>query len=226
MATLQSVLDDTRSHLREATARFYSDAELVRWINEGVREVNRRAETNLARIDIPTQPATQDYAAPPDTGRLHKLEWTQDNFATTYPLEAHSRFEMDAIWGTRQTSQYGTSPGHYSTFGQPPTLRITLFPVPSAAGVLRVYYYPIPTNLTTSQTSTDISLPQGWEDLVPLYAEYVAKRKGADPTWQEAKQLFEERLGHFVDLTRRWHDQASQWNYGTSNLPAWLVEFD
>lgn len=223
MATLQSVFDDTRSHVDEATARFYSDTEIVRWINEAIRDVNRRAETNLFRRDIPTQADTADIQAPEDTGRLHRLEWTPDDFSSTYVLEPHSRYEMDSVWGVRQ-AQTGTYPMFFATFSQPPTLKISLYPVPGTAGTLRIFYYPMPVALVlATDAAREISLAAGWEDLVPLYAEYMAKRKGADPTWQEAKALYEERLKHFIELTRSWHDQAGSWTFGNQVYPAWLV---
>ena len=47
-------------------------------------------------------------------------------------------------------------------------------------------------------------------------------RKDADPRWQEAKALFEDKLLHMVDSTRRWIDSAGGFQTGTTTLPRWI----
>ena len=47
--TLALLRGDVRSRLNEATAAFWSDAELTRWINEGASDVARRTESLRTR---------------------------------------------------------------------------------------------------------------------------------------------------------------------------------
>ena len=78
----------------------------------------------------------------------------------------------------------------------------------------------------TTDTAT-VDIQSGWEELVENYCEFRAKRRDADPTWQEAKALYEEKLSQMMALTRRLTDQAGFIvNDSGVMIPQWLYAGD
>lgn len=214
---------DLRDRLDETQARFWSDAQLNRWINEGAMDVSRRGECLPTSSVIAVVAGTRDYALPTNGFTLHRAEYTPDSGQTVYPLELRDINEMDEIWSTRQlTQQY--APAYLTLLGYPPNWQARLFPVPSQAGSLTVYLFRA---ASPAQSDTDdVDLPAGWEDLAILYASYVALRKDSNPQYQEAKTEYEEKLGTLIDTTRRFHDQGGYVVSATNFQPGWLVSGD
>jgi hypothetical protein len=218
--TLATYRTNLRARLDEASAHFFTDANLNQWLNEGARQISRRTETLLDKRDMGAYANVNNYVAPNNVLRIHRIEYSPDNFTTTYNVEPRAHQEMDQYWASAQNSSTGY-PSFFCLWGYPPNLTIQLYPVPSTAGRIRVYYYRLP---VTADEDTDlVEVPSGYEDLVVSYAEYMALRKDADPRWAEAKSLFEEQLGSMIDMTRHFHDQAGYITSGTSVLPTWLV---
>lgn len=226
-ATLSDILADVRSRLDETTVRFWLDSELTRWINEGLRDISRRAEVLLSyNTNIPALPNCAKYVLPNDVLRVHRVEFIPSGSnQSTYTLQASTYQEMDNVWGIRQSVQR-SYPSYYVLWGVAGPIGITmqLYPVPSQAGTINLYYYRLPKTLVAT---TDVAeIPEGWQDLVALYCEYLAMRKDRDPRWQESKQLYEESLIAMINVTRQLHDQARSVTVGTMNVPNWLYEFD
>lgn len=221
--TLSNIRSNVRARLDETSARFWSDAQLNTWIGQAANNIAKRSETLLDMRTIPVITNGPKYPAPADTVRLHRIEFSPDNGQTLYPLEKRRHQEMDQLWGSRQATSYAY-PNYYIPWGFPPSLTIQLYPVPSAAGLLNVYYYRLPHPIISTTTDpTVVECVGGWETLIESYVEYSALRKDADPRWQEAKSLYEEELGAMIDQTRDWTDQSGWMTYGTSVLPSWLV---
>lgn len=223
LKTLGFLRLDLRSHLDEASARQWSDGELNRWLNEGARDIARRTEVLQTTSNVAVVASTQQYAMPTDLIRCYRVEWRPTGDSSVYPLEYRDFNSMDAVWWSQQTISTG-DPAIFTLWGFPPSLNIVLYPTPSRAGTLKVFYYRYPSERRTDSETLDI--PEGWHDLAVLYAEYVALRKDGDQRWVEAKQIYEEKLGELLDLTRRWTDQADSIQTATSVLPGWLVNPD
>lgn len=224
MATLATMRVDLRLRLDEVTARMWTDVELRSYLNEGLRDVARRTESLLTYdATVAVVAGTAKYTLSQQIVRIHRVEWKATGEDAIRPLQASSYQEMDSMWGSRQNVA-SSSPSFFVLWGiSGIDLAIQLYPVPSQAGALRIYYYRMPAALAAD---ADIAaVPSGWEDLVVLYAEYVAMRKDHDPRWQEAKQLYEERLVDMVNVTRQLHDQAGAVMMGNSAIPSWLYEF-
>lgn len=226
MATLLAIRTDLRSRLDESSARFWSNTELNTWINEGLRDVSRRSEV-LLKYDVGTAvvAGTAKYTLPTDVIRLHRVEFVPTGSTSIYPLEASTYQQMDSVWGVQQSVQR-SYPSYYVLWGVAGAIGMTiqLYPVPSQAGLLYLYYYRLPATLSSDSDVAEI--PAGWEDLVTQYAEYVAMRKDRDPRWQDSKALYEEALINLINVTRQLHDQARSVTVGTMSVPGWLYEFD
>jgi len=231
---LTSAISQTRSLLDEpegTTSSFWSDTELTTWLNEGCQDSQRRAEWKMATATLPVTTATQNFAAPDNALRIHRVTFVptanSGNYQNTYTLEFRGFMEMDQVWGINQ--QWPASyPLYYTLFGQPGTgsLEIITYPVSSQSGVLNVYYFPVitpATFTTTSDTTTFLDTPQGYDGMIVNYACYKALRKDADSRWQEFKQDYESQLVNLYDQSRTYQDQANFISTGQQALPQWLT---
>ena len=226
MATLGQLETDVRDHLDESLARQWSDGMLRRWILEGAREVARRAETLQDMAVLPVVSGTSEYTVAADTLRIYRVTFKPGSGSWEIPLEYKDFNSMDSMgW---QVDSWESMPEIYTLWGFTPNLKIKLYPTPSEAGDLEVWYYRLPTTLSEdgSDDAEQVDIPNGWQDLIVLYCEYVALRRDADGRWQEAKQLFESRLGEHVDMTRRFTDQAGSMEWRGRSLPGWLYGGD
>lgn len=227
MATLAETRVDVLDKLNNGGG-FWTPTQIDRWINEAQRDIARRAETiQDISTSIPIFPGIPKYQLPADVIRVHRVEFIPVQNGSPsgyqiYPVQLTTYDEMDQRWGVIQNQQM-SYPAFACMWGAPPTLQMQFFPVPSQPGNINIFYYRVPKTLTDDNDVLEV--PTGWEDLVALYAEYVARRKDRDPTWQDAKTLYEERLIEFGNVTRQWHDQAQQISIGTSAVPQWLYDF-
>lgn len=224
------------------TARLYTDTEITDWINDGLRDVSRRAEELLTfdqSIQVPafipsTVTQVPKYLLLPDTVRLHRVEFVPVNQTNQiYRVEPSTYNEMDQIWGTYQQNA-STYPRWYVLWGVPGqttgrnAFQIQLYPCPSQAGTLNVYYYRLPVRIgdpvaDPSQYLVTLDILEGWDDAAVDFAIYRALQKGRDPSWKDRKAEYEEKIDQMVDVSRKFHDQQSFVSYGTNMLPAWLV---
>src|SRR5215471_1365001 len=220
--TLGALRQDVRNRLDESTSRFWTDSELNTWINEGCRDVSRRTETIQSfNTSLSTTQSVGKYLVPPDVIRIHRVEYKPFGTTNIYPVQASTYQEMDQVWGINQLSQTMSYAYNYVLWGFPPNLKMQLYPVPASTGdTIQIFYYRLPRNLVND---TDIvEIPEGWWDLVPLYCEYVARRKDKDETWKDAKQLYDQTLDNMYQMTRQWHDQARAMTIGYNAVPEWL----
>lgn len=224
MATLSELRTMVRDRVDEPSAAFWTDPQLNRFINEGAREVARRGEVLQTRDEITTVSGVQEYTLPTDVVRVYRVEY-QDSSNQIWPLEFRDFNNMDSVWWTRQATTESSRPYWFTMWGYPPTLSIVVYPTPNTSDeVLRTFYYSVPDTITDNNAT--VPCPMGWEDLIVLYAEYVALRKDGDQRWQEAKSLFEQRINEMIGLTRRWSDQAGMVSERNSFQPGWLYNGD
>ena len=154
--------------------RFFSDTELTDWINTGLRDVARRAETLITRDTTILIPAYgENPSAPPPTYplnigtpppnlgalplpatysdiiRINRVEFQVANDSSQiYPLEAATHQYLDNIWNIDQLSTM-SYPAYYCTSGYPGGVGrnafvIQLFPNSAQAGQLNIFYYRMP----------------------------------------------------------------------------------
>jgi hypothetical protein len=178
-----------------------------------MRDVARRTETIQTTGTINLVAGTQTYTAPTDVLRIYRVEFRQTS-GRSYVLDFRDYNNADSIWWSTQLTTSST-PMMWTAWGFPPNLNIVLYPIPnSSTDTLRIYYYQTPTELATdgSAGGSTVTIPAGREDLIVDFTEYMALRKGRDPRWQEAKALYDERVGNMIDQTRRWTDQIGTYD--------------
>lgn len=234
--TLSEYIRRSRSVLDEPISRFWSNAELTDWINDGARDLARKAEDLLTydtSINITASVAV--YPLPSDVIRIHRAEFVPVNSTQTYPVRASTQDEMDQIWGTYQQNP-ASYPSWFVTRGYPggsgsSLFQIQFYPVPSQTGRINLYYYKLPARLGNpdqdfTQLNLTIDLPEGWDDLIISYVEWRGLRKTKDPRWQEAYQLYQEQLDYLLNTTRFYHDQQQVISTASRMMvPQWLTEW-
>jgi hypothetical protein len=233
--TLAGARTNVRSNLEESSASFWTDAELTAWINDGCRDIARRAQVLINYFTaLPVVAGTATYGTsgslPSDIIQIHRIEYVPTGSTQTYPLDASTVMEMDNVWGTNQAQQ-SSYPSYWVTLGRPggsngspQEFRIKLFPVPSQSGNLNIYYYSQPPTLINgTDDATNLPVLEGWWDLVVLYCEWNAKRKDRNPEWSQVMALYEQKLQDMIDVSSEFHDQ-SQFMYSStgSAVPSWL----
>lgn len=223
--TLAELRTDLRARLDEATPTFWDDVDLDRWLNEGVREVARRTEALLTNENINIVVGAADYILPDDVIRVYRVEYRPDT-TRVHPLEYRELHSLDNVWGVYRGQQ--AEPRFFTLWGVTPTLTMTVYPTPdrSVTNGFKLFYYRMPAAMTTGTSTVD--LPEGWQELPVLYAEYVALRKDKQREWQEAKGEFERAVSEMSLLTNRLSNQVGHYAGESmrSTLPAWLVESD
>ncbi len=226
-ATLTELLLDCRRHLDETNAQYWTDPELVYWIYEGLRDVARRTECLQDVKRYTVNSGQGQYDLPTDMLRINRVVYRQ-SAGYTYPLELSSLQNLDDVWGTAQEI-VGSQPYWCAVWGSPGlgTQQLYLYPIPSQTldDGLRVFYYRLPKKPDTTHGSDPVDIPSGWEDLIPLYVEVVARRKEArDSRWKEAQGIYEARLEEMIEVTRQWHDQMLTFGTQATGAPLWLTQ--
>lgn len=236
--TLAGAIRRTRSKLDEASTAggLWTNTELTDWINDGLRDMARRAEDILDfNTSIAIVAGTSKYPLPGDVVRIHRAEFAPTGQQQTYPIALTTHEEMDGVWGATQSTQgtpafmvvWGFAGGTGTAAHQ-----IQLYPVPAQNGVINLFYFRLPYRFldpvaNAGELAKVLECVEGWDDLVVQYAFYQGLKKDRDPRWQEEKQEYEEKLQDLIHTTRSFHDQGGFITSATgSYVPSWLYEFE
>ena len=198
-----------RSRLDEPTEVFWSDTELMTWLNEAAKDIARRTESLRTTDTVTvTVPATVYYNMPADVVRVHRVEFTMDDSNQIYRLQPINVPNADSIGWMNQDAE--GIPEYFFTWGFSGTLgtpQLYIYPKPSMAGELKIWYYRLPTAAT--DPANNIEVPEGWEDVVLEYAEYRALLKDGNPRFEICKSEYESKLNDMYNLTRDLHDSPT-----------------
>ena len=133
-----------------------TDADIVRWINDGQRAIARQNESILEKVA--TQNATLDedeYALPADLLILHSVTFKASGELSYHHLKGLKRQDFDAfIDGWDGTELSSGSPTVYTIFAN----KLYLFPRPDAASTngIKIYYTRKPTDIANDGDSLDV----------------------------------------------------------------------
>jgi len=173
-----TAIAEVRSLLDEPTARKFTDAEIVRWLNISQNFVNAKFEilTTSTTIDLVEDQATYDITSlitdfvKISSGGLQFLN--NSKYEPIYPFTSFKQYLIASA--TTSTS----NPTNYAKYGK----YIYLYPTPSSdlTDGLKVWYVYKPTQL---DTSSNYDLLDGWgeaevyTDLICLMASLRGKVK-------------------------------------------------
>ena len=223
MASLQT---RTRAKLDEVSASHWETTQLRRWIFDGARDACRRAECLRDSASFTAVAGTQEYSLTTGTFddiiRIHRVTYQSVGETEQYPLDYFDFFSQDSMsWAT----PYRNRPTQYATWGFPPSLTLVLYPNPSDAGTVNLYYYRLPNSDCLTDETEVVEIPQVWEELCVDYAVYQAMLQDNDQRWQQYKSIYDEHLSDLIVTAIRFNDQAGMMNVGSgagSMVPQWL----
>lgn len=219
MATLGELREYVRSALDERVSAFFTDEELDRWIYEGARDVARRARCLAGIKSVPIKVGSQTIDAPQDMIKIQRIEYVQSS-TYRYALEFRDINSMDEIWYSSRTVTEG-SPYIWTWHGftGQDSSQIYLYPAPSAGISIDIFYYRLP--IKPVNDNSQVEIPSGWEDIIPLYVEMNGRRKDDDQRWTEAQTLYEARLSQLIDATTQPSDQMRFVSADSGGIPFW-----
>jgi hypothetical protein len=229
MVTLADSITNCQSQLDELNVnnKFWSPKEIRVWINDGVRDVARRAEVLLVyNSSMTANPGQAKYGLPNDVIRVHRVEYVPGNSTQIYPVIGSTYDELDQIWGINPTTQ-SSYPTAYACWGTPGNVTIQFYPVPSQSGHFNIFYYRMPQNMDTdgSDDAQSLQIPSGWDDLIVQYVSMRGLMKARDPAWQIYKAEYTENIEYLTEVTRQAHDNGRYVQTMTSSVPGWLYAF-
>jgi hypothetical protein len=218
-------IEQVRARLAEETPGFYADSQIRTWLNDGVREVARRALWKRMDQQVIVTSGTQFYTAPATAIQIYRVEYAPTGTSMIYPLEYRDINAMDIVWGLNQSTGQGT-PSYYTLVSANP-VSIELCPTPSRAGNLKVYYYAMTTDLATTNSSdanTPLDVPIGWEDLPVSWATGMGFRKSRDvQAYQLEVGAFSEQLNRLTEMATRYTDEPTHIQPGADW--AWAMDY-
>jgi hypothetical protein len=224
--TVAAATTALRDLLDETTAAQWTDVQLRRWLNEGIRDIARRTRHYWDTDTIDTAADDGEYTVAEDVLHIKHVYFTPDgDTSRDIPLEPRAFEAMNQVWWDRQDQSSGY-PVFFTTFGYAPTLTIKLFPVPSVDGTLTLHVIRLPAELDVTSGTGNIDVPTGWLEVAYDYAEYKALRKDRDPRWQEAYNLYEAKIQDIIDMGEYINAPGEFIPTTTGMLPNWLVGWE
>lgn len=167
--TPDNVLSRVRDQLVEATAAFWSDAELYRYMSDAESEINNMVECYQTSTTTTTTTGTSAYTLATNCLMVTRMKYDG------VPLKQIDKRERDALdmpgyGGTVQSGQ----PTHWYRYGD----TAYLWPVPADAKDLEYDFVGQPAAITTA--STAFSIPQLYHPQIQDYVLYRAFVKDQD----------------------------------------------
>jgi len=226
--TQAEAITSVRARLDEPTSQYWSEVDLRRWINEIAADMARRTESLRGTYSQPVVAGTASYTpaftSTTNLYRIYAVEFIPTGSSLTYPLEYRDRNAATEVWGIMQGTE--GIPAIWTSWGAPPTLSLQVYPTPSQAGTLKLWYYRLATQLaidSNADAAENIDILDGWEDVLVDGVEYKAKRRDDDSGWVDAKREYEEHIAAMMEATLRFTDSATQITNSTGGfIPAWL----
>lgn len=222
-----------RESLDEPTSIYWTDTAIRRWINDIAKDIARRTEALRAVYNETAVAGTSSYTlaftSVQQPYRIYRVEYIPTGQTDIYPLEYRDKSTADEVWGLAQQQTQGI-PAIWTSWGYPPSLTLQVFPSPAAAGTLRIFYYALPEQLeisTNSDANTNITIVDGWEDILVMGVEARAKRRDGDSSWSEAKNEYEQAIAAMMESTLKFTDANGVIVTANGNyMPEWLYGGD
>lgn len=148
-----------------------TDDDIVRWCNDGQREVvSMNPELLEAIVATSTVAGQQDYIIPTNVRKIRSISYKSADMQSYIQLTSLSMQEFDIKASGWDGTAYGQSdPGYYCTFAG----NIKLFPTPNlpVTNGLKLYFYRMPTDLVNDADVID--LPENYHSAI---VQYVMKQ--------------------------------------------------
>lgn len=180
---------EVRRAIAELTADLWSDAEINDWLNEGAKIMVSNAQSVQAMYQLTTVAGQQEYLLPEDVDEIFSVTYFDAGVQQLIPIDARQVqigtnqsgnprwfYTRNQSLQTGQMSSTGITVADVSeSEGQVPRLIIGLFPLPSAAKQLTVFYYARHYNMRVDGAVP--AVPPEFRRGIVQYATALAKEK-------------------------------------------------
>lgn len=191
------VLSRVRDQLVEATAAFWSDAELYRYMTDAERDINNQLHCYQLSTSVTSVTNTSGYTIPTNCLYIDRITFD------TVPLKetnfrGQDMMDMPGYGGSVQTGD----PTHYYRMG---TNTVYLWPTPQRAAAIQYVYTAEPTAIATA--STEFSIPANFHQPLQDYVLYRAFTKDQDQArseWHKREYMQGIADGEWRENKRRW----------------------
>lgn len=208
---LLEAIGQVRVVLNEATPRFWSNSEIIAWLNEGCQLMSNEAKAITAYWQVPTVAGQQEYILPEDCLDVFAAFYSNGAILPIKPSnEAILKLGGNArgmpMWcyfrlGATQFAQVVPNndinisdlPGQ-STRRKPRAV-VGLYPIPVASHNLTIGYYA--RHYVLQEMTDEFGIPNEYLRGVIAYAAACGKRK------EQAVAEFNEQMGLFKEFKDR-----------------------
>lgn len=205
--TMGEAVSRIRDRLEEAEASLFSDTMLRKWVNEGAKDLARWTEAIEDKATIAVTAGVPEVAGPADSVKVTSITFTPDGISRDYPLEY---VDVDVATGIYYTGSTSHVPERFTLWQPAPNMAIRLYPNPTSAGQLTVWYRRLPAELDPADPDSDtepLDFPEAWIELLLDFAEARALRRDRDPRWNESWSLYQAARAEMLIRTQRHADQ-------------------
>lgn len=172
----------------------FTDAQILDWINDGIRECAVQNNLLQKRASQNTVASQSDYTLPADILKLHSIKWD----AMKLPVLTLEQFdEQYSGIGPNTTSQTGTPSCAYVW-----ATTLTLFPAPSSVKVLTIDYLYTPPLHVVGTLGVELNLPVGYHSRIVDYC--LAQVYLQD----DNSQMYQMKMQEFATGVQQLKDQA------------------
>jgi hypothetical protein len=209
--TAQTVIDRVRADLNETTASFWTDTQLVKWMDEAVKEIvykTRCVETGTSLYVV----KALDRYVPFSGSTMLDIEKVEHESGVTwvYTGSGSTRFDTNYIMDLERQPFRNLRSGNDKETGRPKVFsvwnnRIYFYPIADeaqAGTTLYVYYIPYPTGVTAS--ASPIETPSYFDLAIYDYVKAKALLKDSNPNADYFLKSFNQRIvDYIVNVLRR-----------------------
>lgn len=202
--TAQTIIDRVRNDLNETTASFWTNTDLLQWINEAVNTINSRTrclESGVSNVIVVEN--TRSYSITSSFLDIEKVEYDIGLSGNTTQKSQIYDLERVPFFNLR----YGVEkergdPKTYSVWNN----TLYVFPIPGstqAGNTIYLYAVTAPSGVTV--TTSQIETPKYFDDAILLYVKSKALSKDKQDGKADAyMKLFDAYCDRYrVDVMRR-----------------------
>lgn len=219
--TVTAAVAAMRRLLDEPTASQWTDEDIRRYLNEGIRDIGRRTRLHTDTNTIDVTADDGEYTLDSDILAIEHLLWKADADSDKHLLEARG-FKTLAPY----INESASDPYFYTTYGHPPVLKITLYPTPNRDGTLYVYG-PVLPSLDVSGGTGNVDVAEAWLEAAYDYAAYMCHRKDKDmEAMQYSFAAYMDKVNSMLESPNT-DDGMGEFTFtGSSMVPRWISDFD
>ena len=195
--TANDIITNVRQILNETTASFWTDAELLDWIDEAVKDIVSKSHCleDTATIVLSTNTKAYSWSGASD----YVIIEPEGVFFLNHNTSKYTKLVNDkTVIG--HTSNEG-QPTHWYEFGN----EVHVWPVPTSAysgSTIYADYIPVPTKIIA--TTGNIETPAIYDNAIVWYVVSMAKAKDKNANESAVfMKIYDELVNRYrVDITR------------------------